>query len=117
MEAFETNSDYMPLKLNNCPSWDFGHHGNGYLENENSVRMSHDVAVHIIVNPRETGQQKISERKGTSGRAITCGWCCRNKICGRVARLAVLRSNIQEKQIIVTDYTEIWTSVKIATDI
>ena len=58
VEAFKTNSDNMPPKLNNCPSWDFGHLGNGCLENADSVRMSHDVAVHIIATPRETGQQK-----------------------------------------------------------
>ena len=50
VEASETNSDYMPPKLNNCPSWDFGHLGNGCHERGDSIRMSHDVAVHIIVN-------------------------------------------------------------------
>ena len=74
----------------------FGHFGNGCLGHAESVRMSHDVAVHIIVNStwNQTGES-------TGGLAIACEWWCwGNMTWGRVARLAVLRSKVQEKQIL-----------------
>ena len=105
----------MASKLNKCPRWGNGHHGNGWLESADSIWMPHDVAVHIIVTARETWQQKNKRTQRYWSCNRLCGWCCRNKTCGCVARLGVLRSKCKKNKFFVIDHTVVWTNVKIAT--